>query len=159
MNVDPVTLAEEICYGLCKSSSGLQTLIPRAGVPGEIKLYPHPAPEDVLAPFATHDIAGDETSAMPLGGGPGAFRVPWWVAVWTDQIQRQSLRPIVQALQAALVGPNMRGMSGEFTSGDGTSWQITIQRIGAMAAPAGVGDEGRYHRVMTRYDITILNSA
>jgi hypothetical protein len=122
-------------------------------------MYPHPAPEDVAFPFVTHDIAGDERSAMPIGGGPGSFTVPWWVAVWTNQIERQSLRPIVQAVQIALVGPNMRGLSAAFTSGDGSSWQITCRRDGAMPAPAGVGDEGRFHRVMVRYTFEISNAA
>ncbi len=159
MNVDPVTLTEELFYALAKASADVQTLIPRAGVAGEIKFFPHPAPEDVVAPFATHDIAGDERSAMPIGGGPGQFVIPWWVAVWSDQVSRQSLRPTVLALQVAFVGPEMKGTSFRFTSQDGTSWQVTIRRDGAMAAPAGVDVGGAWHRVAVRYVVELLNAA
>lgn len=159
MNVDSVTLAAEIAYAFCKASATLQTLIPRAGVPGEIKMYPHPAPEGTAPPFVTHAIASDERFAMPFGGDPGAFTVSWWVAAWTDQIEQQSLRPTVLAFQAALAGPSLRGRSGEFTSEDGTSWQITCRYDGAMPPPAGVGDEGKYHLVMKRFVFEILNAA
>lgn len=155
MNIDTVSLTEELVYSLCRANGDLAVMIPRVDVAAEIKMFPHPAPEDVIAPFVTHDIAGDERSAQPFGGIPGAFQIPWWVATWSDQINRQSLRQIVQGLHVALIGPEMRGQTGTFTSEDGTSWQFTIQREGAMAAPAGVDDAGKWHRVMERYVVTL----
>lgn len=156
-NIEVITLAEELIYVLCKGNATVKGLIPRGD---GIRLWPTLGPPEAEIPFATQDFGGDAFSpATPIGQAPYMWRFSWVITVWTDGIRRQNIGPLALALQAALIGPNMLGQEGSFTSDGGTTVNFTIRYQGPVPAPAQVGAEGKWHRISTAYTIDFRRTA
>lgn len=148
---EPVTVVEEWVF---------QTLSADATIDAEVgadNIWPAFSPPDAGLLHLSHDFAGPEGGipAVPMGRGIAQIGLRWDVTAWTPGMDRQVLRPVMKAVQAALTGPSIAGRRFRFASYDGSAWGVECTYLGPVVVPADVGPSGIWQRVAARFLVTL----
>lgn len=144
---DPVTLVEEFVYATLSADATIDAAI------GVDNIWPAFSPAHVNDTHLTQDFAGPDggIAAVPIGQAIALLSLRWDVTAWTPGMDRQVLRPVMKAVQAALTGPGIKGKRFVFTSGDGSAWSMACRYQGPVLVPADVGPTGIWQRVSSRF--------
>lgn len=94
-----------------------------AQVPAD-DIFPDVNPDESPRRQLTHAYAGGFISAKPMGTSISQVSILWDVTAWEPRFSRQALEPLMAAVSAALIGPEMGGKTHRYV--DGRTWDIAI---------------------------------
>lgn len=148
---EPVTVVEEFVA---------QTLLADPVVAAQMgagNIWPAQSPPDITDRHLVHDFAGPDggTAAVPLGQAIALLSLRWDITAWIPGMDRQPLRLVMSAVQAALTGPQRVGCRFRFTSVDGSLWDLACRYGGPLAVRAEIAPQGLWQRVASRYVIEL----
>lgn len=133
--------------------AGVQAAMTETNV---VQITPNLAPAQVEGRHVTHAIGGMAPGgvARPMGGPISMVSLYWDITGWNPSRSQISMEPVMLAIMAALLGPNMQGDSHLFIRGS-RGFDFFVDYEGAVPVPLDVASADVWAPVRERYVVAV----